>query len=290
MTFWLWTPPAGGGLRPGRASMHLMAADDPVESRVLEAAALAALDASPPRFGGHDAGLWLAQQVTVPREPAVTRIEYQLEVTGVNGAPPLAASIEVADYVQRVALIFPVKGNFAIVFGHASEGDHLERSQAFAYDIAPLGRRYELLRTGNGARNEHFAGWGREIRAPAGGVVVRIQADVPDNPMPGSMIDLDARPEGHWALLGNGLVIDHGHSEYSLLGHLMKGSLTVRQGDRVDAGQVVGTVGNSGHSSGPHLHYHLMDGPELFRSNGLPSRFIGTETPTPRRGALEAAD
>jgi hypothetical protein len=183
MTFWLWTPHAGGGFTPRRATMHLMAADDPVESRVLSAAALAALAAAPPRFAGHDAGLWLAQQVTVPREPAVTRIECELEVAGADGSRTLAATMEVSEYVQRVALIFPVKGNFAIVFGHASEGDHLERSQAFAYDIAPLGRRYELLPTGDGTRNEHFAGWGREIRAPAGGVVVRLQADVPDNPI-----------------------------------------------------------------------------------------------------------
>jgi murein DD-endopeptidase MepM/ murein hydrolase activator NlpD len=290
MTYWLWAPPAAEGFSPSRASMHLITADEAVESRVLETAALAAVSVSPPRFGGYAVGLWIAQQVTVPREPVVTRIEYELEVTGARGAHSWAATIEVSDYVQRVSLIFPVKGNFAIVFGHASEGDHMERSQAFGYDIAPLGRRYELLRTGDGTRNEHFAGWGREIRAPAAGVVVRMQADVPDNPTPGAVIDLEARPEGHWAVLGNGLVIDHGHSEYSLLGHLMKGSLMVREGDRVDAGQVVGRMGNSGHSSGPHLHYHLMDGPELFRSNGLPSRFVGTETATPRRGAIEAAN
>ena len=290
LTYWLWIPASGVAISPRRASMRLLAADETIESRVLEASALAGFTGSPPRFAEQEMSLWLPQRVTLPREPAVTRIEYKLEVAAGDSASLLAVSLEVAEYLQQVELIFPVAGNFAIVFGHASEGDHVERSQAFAYDIAPLGTRYELLQAGAGSHNEDFAGWGREVRAPAGGVIVRAQADVPDNPAPGAMIDLDERAEGHWAVLGNGLVIDHGRSEFSLLGHLMHGSLTVRQGDHVNAGQVLGKVGNSGHSSGPHLHYHLMDGPELFRSNGLPSRFIGTESSTPRRGAMEAAE
>jgi biotin carboxyl carrier protein len=178
---------------------------------------------------------------------------------------------------------------FTIVFGHASEGDHTERSQAFAYDIAPLGPRYELLRDGDGSENSQFAGWGREVRAPAAGVVVRVQNDVPDNPSPAQMLGPDDRPEGMWAMLGNGLVIDHGTGEFSLLGHMQQGSVLVTSGQRVEEGQQLGRVGNSGHSSGPHLHYHLMDGPELFRSNGLPARFTGLETAVPRRGALEEA-
>jgi len=290
MTYWLWAPSAGERLTPRRASMQLFAGHDRVESRLLEAEVVTALCGSPPRFVEHDVGLWLAHQISVPLELRVTRIEYELEVAVIDTTHRLTVVIDVTGYEQQVTLVFPVVGNFAILFGHASEGDHMERSQAFAYDIAPLGKKYELLRDGDGSQNEHFAGWGTDVRAPAAGVVVRVQAEVPDNPAPGAVIDLDARPEGRWAMLGNGLVIDHGNSEFSLLGHLMQGSLMVRQGHRVDAGQIVGAVGNSGHSSGPHLHYHLMDGPELFRSNGLPSHFLGTETPTPRRGAMETAE
>jgi murein DD-endopeptidase MepM/ murein hydrolase activator NlpD len=44
--------------------------------------------------------------------------------------------------------------------------------------------------------------------------------------------------------------------------------VAVKAGDRVKRGQLLGKLGNSGNSSAPHLHIHLMDGPTLG-SNGL---------------------
>jgi murein DD-endopeptidase MepM/ murein hydrolase activator NlpD len=41
-------------------------------------------------------------------------------------------------------------------------------------------------------------------------------------------------------------------------------------GDRVRVGQVVGELGNSGKSGGPHLHFQLMDRPSLLLADGLP--------------------
>jgi murein DD-endopeptidase MepM/ murein hydrolase activator NlpD len=50
-------------------------------------------------------------------------------------------------------------------------------------------------------------------------------------------------------------------------------SVTVRVGDRVVRGQVLGRVGNSGNSSAPHLHMHVMASNQLFAANGLPYVF-----------------
>ncbi len=51
----------------------------------------------------------------------------------------------------------------------------------------------------------------------------------------------------------------------------------MREGDTVKQGQVIGRCGHSGHSSEPHLHFHLQDTPSLFSSMGLPIRFQGLQ-------------
>jgi murein DD-endopeptidase MepM/ murein hydrolase activator NlpD len=102
--------------------------------------------------------------------------------------------------------------------------------------------------------------------APADGVVVAVENAIPDN------VPNQPRPG---VLYGNTVVIDHGTGEYSLLGHLQKGSVSVKPGERVVAGQQVARCGNSGMSTEPHLHYQLMDDAEWTKAQGLPAQFRG---------------
>jgi len=74
-------------------------------------------------------------------------------------------------------------------------------------------------------------------------------------------------------MLGNHVIIDHGESEFSFLGHLVNGSTRVQVGDHVDAGAPIGLCGNSGHSTQPHLHYHLQNTAVLANGDGLPAQF-----------------
>ena len=60
---------------------------------------------------------------------------------------------------------------------------------------------------------------------------------------------------------------------YAALAHLRRGSVRVRPGDRVAAGQPLAECGNSGNSSEPHLHFQLMDHPSVLLAAGLPLRF-----------------
>lgn len=54
---------------------------------------------------------------------------------------------------------------------------------------------------------------------------------------------------------GNYIEIDHGFGYATLYGHLS--GFNVIQGQRIRRGEVIGYVGNTGHSSGPHLHYEV---------------------------------
>jgi murein DD-endopeptidase MepM/ murein hydrolase activator NlpD len=69
---------------------------------------------------------------------------------------------------------------------------------------------------------------------------------------------------------GNHIVLDLGNAKYALYAHLKPGSIMVKEGDTVKRGQVLGIVGNTGNSSAPHLHFHVMSSESTLGSNGLP--------------------
>ncbi|MDV5147147.1 M23 family metallopeptidase [Streptomyces sp. SBC-4] len=78
---------------------------------------------------------------------------------------------------------------------------------------------------------------------------------------------------------GNHLVLDLGDGTYAMYAHLRRGSLAVRAGDRVVAGQELARCGNSGNSTEPHVHFQLMDGPDLDTAVGVPFTWRGVGVP-----------
>lgn len=61
---------------------------------------------------------------------------------------------------------------------------------------------------------------------------------------------------GRKHLIGNLLIIDHGYGKVTKYGHLKE--ILVKKGQKVKRGDNIGLVGNSGRSTGPHLHYEIQ--------------------------------
>ncbi len=115
----------------------------------------------------------------------------------------------------------------------------------FGYRIAPLSIASEY-HTGVDIANEP----GTPVHATADGVV---------------------RYSGWANGYGLSMVLDHGFSYSTLYGHLSE--LLVKEGAQVKRGQIIGRVGSTGTSTGPHLHYEVwLDGsptnPVKYLQNG----------------------
>jgi hypothetical protein len=169
------------------------------------------------------------------------------------------------DYVAKTTLALPFRGEWFVYWGGRTieENYHaISKSQRFAYDILIV--KDGKSHTGDGKKLSDYYCYGADVLSPAAGTVVWSCDSLPDQ-QPGSM-----DPQNP---IGNGVVIDHGKGEFSLLAHMQPKSLRFKAGDKVKASDVVGKCGNSGNTSEPHIHYHLQDGPDMKTAEGLPAPF-----------------
>jgi len=138
--------------------------------------------------------------------------------------------------------------------------------QRYAIDWVRLGPDGKLF-DGDPLVNENWYGYGEPIHSVADGVVINAVDGIPDN-VPLSFpaeITLDN-------VAGNYVVVDIGEGAHALYAHLIPGSVLVEAGDQVSRGDVLGFLGNSGNSDGPHLHFQLNRATEIFplAAEGLP--------------------
>ena len=122
---------------------------------------------------------------------------------------------------------------------------------------------------GDGSQNSQWFGYGQPVVAAAGGQVVKVRNDMPDIP-PGTPISDNPTLKSVDHLGGNHVLIRMRAGVYALYGHMIPGSVRVKQGDRVETGERLGLLGNTGNASAPHLHFGLIDGRGLLSSDSLP--------------------
>jgi hypothetical protein len=91
---------------------------------------------------------------------------------------------------------------------------------------------------------------------------------------------------------GNYVLLDLGDGYYAFYGHVVAGSFTVKKGDHVAKGAVIGKLGNSGNSSEAHLHFHIARGPTPLAADNWPyefDSFTAQGTVDERDGSLDTA-
>lgn len=158
-------------------------------------------------------------------------------------------------------------------------------AQQFGWDLVPL-RPGDLAllsaQMSTPPRSADLACYGRKVLSPASGVVVSVVDGIPDAELLGQQQQIPAGASIAWAA-GNHVIIRHDNDVHSCMAHLQAGTISVCEGDQLQPGTVVGAVGSSGNVTGPHLHLHFMDGPDLLNSAPLPVELTaegGTYAPT----------
>jgi hypothetical protein len=198
-------------------------------------------------------------------------------------------------HVRRdpVVVRAPVLGRWVAVNSPAdrvpSHGVHAY-GQSYAIDLVHQpdeGGTWKAVRAWPPARPpRRFAGFGQPVYAVADGVVVKATGWQRDHWSRNSWLGLVfvfaegtvREVFGPRFLLGNHVILDLGGGVYAAYAHLRRGSVRVRPGQRVSAGERLAECGNSGNSSEPHVHFQLMDHRNVLVAAGLPVAFDRYET------------
>jgi murein DD-endopeptidase MepM/ murein hydrolase activator NlpD len=187
----------------------------------------------------------------------VAPIELRMKVLTIG--PPLAGDGWVA-----------LNGCCGVDGAHRGSGQSVNGgihfTQRFAIDWMRLDDTGRLVH-GNAADVHNFTAYDADVIAVADGTVISVLDTLDDQP-PGKLPDVSTITLV--TVTGNHVVLDLGGGVYAFYAHMQKKSILVQVGQQVKRGQLLGKLGNSGNTSAPHLHFHLMDSTSVLGSNGTP--------------------
>jgi len=186
--------------------------------------------------------------VRVLNRPAV-QVRYPL-----RGSGWIAANGCCSEFTSHRGAVLPVNG-------------HFHNSERFAIDFMRIQTDGRLV-TGPWEDLSSYPFFGAPIVSATGGQVVRVVKGLPETQPSGNLPPASAAEAG-----GNYIVVRAAKKRFAFYAHMQPGSAKVKVGQRVRPGQVLGRLGSTGNSNAPHLHFHMMDGPEPLASNGIPYTF-----------------
>ncbi|HKN36123.1 MAG: hypothetical protein DMF15_10195 [Verrucomicrobia bacterium] len=254
-----------------------------IEGPVLVAATQTLLDKKPVTEIPASAAVSVDVDLIVPPGTAPERVTHRLVYsvpagtsTAVFVEPPVIDGPEVA-INRRAATVIkpPVKGdgwlstsacctpNVHRDLRVAVNGRRIETPETFAVDWALL--KGDRVYEGDGSRNDQFYVYGADVYAVANGTVVSVQDGKPDATPNKAMTPKTLSDFG-----GNQVMLEIAPKVYAVYAHLQPGSLRVKVGDTVKVGATLAKIGNTGPSLGPHLHFGLLNRPDLFTGRSLP--------------------
>jgi len=226
-----------------------------------------------------------------------------------EGGAKQTIDIHPKPYEAKTNLIVPVPGRVLVHDGHdflshhrrldvtgqMTTAMHIDTNMTrYAYDFVVVDEQGKMYRN-DGEKNEDWYGFGVPILASGAGVVVESSDGMDDNTKSKPFQpNMEAVMQNLHVIFGNYVVIDHQNGEYSIFAHMKKGSVLVKQGDRVKQGQKIGELGFSGDAFLAHLHYQVQS--DAKYGEGLPSyfhdfkRMVGAKTVAVPYGQIDSGD
>jgi hypothetical protein len=229
--------------------------------------------------------LWLPLP---PQGAAIHNLWHQLEFESASGERQLVDGVQTPlATTPPLVLGAPLRsGNWLVHEGPGNFHSHhwgslvaangqLTIPQRYAIDFFGLDATMHAVRVERAklaeSKTADWVGFGTEVLAVADGVVRDMRDGEPNHTPLASLpppTDLTVR-----TLMGNFVVLEIAPSVFVHYAHLQPGSLTVKVGDKVRRGSVVGRLGQSGNANAPHLHFQVTTAATFEESEGLPFVF-----------------